>query len=59
LDLQLACAAKNAVPFEIVLSITWNTPNFDHTYLAIPKVESDDFFTKTKETGIWENLTFG
>jgi hypothetical protein len=23
--------------------------NFDHTYLAIPKVKSDDFFTKTKE----------
>jgi hypothetical protein len=32
-----------------VLSITWNTPNFGHTYLAISKVKSDDFFTKTKE----------
>jgi hypothetical protein len=29
----------------MALSITWITPNFDHiTYLAIPKVKSDDFF---------------
>jgi hypothetical protein len=39
-----------------VLSITWNTLNFDHTYLAIPKVKSDDFFTKTKKIYPFETI---
>jgi hypothetical protein len=58
LDLQLACTTKIAVgscpwtdwrPFEIWLSITWNAPNFDHTYLGIPNVKPIGSFTKTKE----------
>jgi hypothetical protein len=35
----------------MALSITWNTPNFDHTYLAIPNVKSIGSFAKTKEMG--------
>jgi hypothetical protein len=58
LDLQLTCATKIAVgscpwtdwrPFEIWLSITWNAPNFDPTYLGIPNVKPISSYTKTKE----------
>jgi hypothetical protein len=45
------------------LTPSWNCafhhkehPNFDHTYLAIPKVKSDDFFTKTKEATSSQNF---
>jgi hypothetical protein len=45
-----SCPWTDWRPFEIWVSITWNTPNFDHTYLATPNVKSIGSFAKTKES---------
>jgi hypothetical protein len=58
LDFRLPWPAKMATgmltpekwwSFEIYLSVTWNAPYFDHTYLGFSSIKSNSFFTKTKE----------
>ena len=43
-------------PFEIYLPITWNALIFDRTYLGFPRIELNDFFTKTKEAILIYNV---
>jgi hypothetical protein len=58
LDFRLPWPAKIAAgmltpgkwrPFEMYLTTTWTAPYFDHTYLGFPSINSNGFFTKTKE----------
>jgi hypothetical protein len=58
LDFRQPCLAKIAVglltlpkwrSFEKILPFTWNAPSFGRTYLGSRSINSNDFFSKTKE----------